>query len=136
MKVQRDKLMEDAATVMTSLQKRSLLEIEYHGEVGTGLGPTLEFYSLLSQMLKADKTLWRDKVVDQSLFPRPVQGDCKEVCHKFNLAGIFVAKSICDSRLIDLPISELMWDLLLGKRKTIFDLKKLDDNLFSLYSEL
>lgn len=135
-KIHRESLIQDASKVMQTLQKRSLLEIEYHDEVGTGLGPTLEFYSLLSQQLRADSSLWRDKVADNSLFPRPVQGDATEVCHKFHLAGLFVAKSICDSRLIDLPISELMWDLLLGKRKTLLDLQKLDTNLFSLYSEL
>jgi hypothetical protein len=33
----------------------------------------------------------------------------------FRLAGTMVAKSIVDDRLIDLPISPLWWDLLLGK---------------------
>ena len=31
------------------------------------------------------------------------------------MAGTFIAKSIVDNKLIDLPISSLMWDLLLGK---------------------
>ena len=31
------------------------------------------------------------------------------------MAGTFIAKSIVDNKLIDLPISNLMWDLLLGK---------------------
>ena len=33
---------------MKILQKRTLLEIEYVGEEGTGIGPTLEFYTVLS----------------------------------------------------------------------------------------
>jgi len=31
------------------------------------------------------------------------------------MAGTFIAKSIVDDKMIDLPISHLMWDLLLGK---------------------
>lgn len=39
---------------------RVVLEIEYYGEVGTGLGPTLEFYTLLSHDLqRKDMGLWR-----------------------------------------------------------------------------
>ena len=38
-----------------------------------------------------------------------------EVMKLFRLAGTFIAKSIVDDKLIDLPISNLMWDLLLGK---------------------
>ena len=33
-------------------RQRSVLELEYFGEVGTGLGPTLEFYTLLSHELQ------------------------------------------------------------------------------------
>ena len=50
--------------------------------------------------------------------------------------GLFVAKSIVDNRLIDLPINGLMWDLMLGKKKNLFDLKALDASLFDLVSEL
>ena len=43
---------------------RSLLEIQYEGEVGTGLGPTLEFYSLVSkEMQRADLQLWKGATV-------------------------------------------------------------------------
>jgi len=40
------------------------------------------------------------------------------------MAGTFIAKSIVDNKLIDLPISNLMWDLLLGKvSKSLYDNK-------------
>jgi E3 ubiquitin-protein ligase TRIP12 len=40
--------------------QRAVLEVEYFGEVGTGLGPTLEFYTLLSHELQsAQLGLWR-----------------------------------------------------------------------------
>jgi E3 ubiquitin-protein ligase TRIP12 len=37
------------------------LEVEYFDEVGTGLGPTLEFYSLVSkEFARRDLKIWRD----------------------------------------------------------------------------
>ena len=42
----------------------TLAEIQYEGEVGTGLGPTLEFYSLVSKELqRADLQLWKGGTV-------------------------------------------------------------------------
>lgn len=39
----------------------SILEVEYFEEVGTGLGPTLEFYSLVSkEFVRKDLKIWRD----------------------------------------------------------------------------
>jgi hypothetical protein len=44
------------------VNNKSILECEYFGEVGTGLGPTLEFYTLVSQQLQRhDLKLWRSK---------------------------------------------------------------------------
>ena len=44
---------------MYSSQK-AVLEVEYFGEVGTGLGPTLEFYTLLGHDLqKVVLGMWR-----------------------------------------------------------------------------
>jgi len=39
----------------------SILEVEYFEEVSTGLGPTLEFYSLVSwEFARCDLKLWCD----------------------------------------------------------------------------
>ena len=39
---------------------RAMLELEYFGEAGTGLGPTLEFYTLLSHELqRRGLGMWR-----------------------------------------------------------------------------
>lgn len=55
-----------------------ILEIEYFDEIGTGLGPTLEFYSLASKAFaRRDLRLWRDE--DES---KP--GD-----HVFHPKGLF-----------------------------------------------
>jgi E3 ubiquitin-protein ligase TRIP12 len=34
---------------------RSMLEVEYYGEAGTGLGPTLEFFTLVSQEIQRSR---------------------------------------------------------------------------------
>jgi E3 ubiquitin-protein ligase TRIP12 len=40
--------------------KPALLEIQYEGEVGTGLGPTLEFYALVSrEVQRCELEMWR-----------------------------------------------------------------------------
>ena len=44
----------------TYASHRAVLELEYFGEVGTGLGPTLEFYTLLSHELqRRGLGMWR-----------------------------------------------------------------------------
>lgn len=50
----------------------AMVEIEFYGEVGTGLGPTLEFYSMLSLELQATNlNMWRcPSIVSRAeLFP-------------------------------------------------------------------
>ena len=53
--------MDSAAKVMEMYSnQKTVLEVEYFGEVGTGLGPTLEFYTLLSHELqKSALGMWR-----------------------------------------------------------------------------
>ena len=49
------------------------------------------------------------------------EDEVTEVMQLFRMAGTFLAKSIVDDKLIDLPISSLMWDLLLGKVSNHFN---------------
>jgi E3 ubiquitin-protein ligase TRIP12 len=61
----------------------SVLEVEYFEEVGTGLGPTLEFYSLVSkEFARRDLKIWRDSDATvagpyvhhpDGLFPCPIR---------------------------------------------------------------
>lgn len=49
--VQRHNVLRQAEHVMHEFaHSKALLEIQYENEVGTGLGPTLEFYALVSQV--------------------------------------------------------------------------------------
>eukprot|EP00798_Chlamydomonas_sp_ICE-L_P007521 gene7521-668_t len=60
-RVSRKRILESAIKVMELYAKqRAVLELEYFDEAGTGLGPTLEFYTLLSHELqKRSLGLWR-----------------------------------------------------------------------------
>lgn len=110
--------------------------MKYKNEVGTGLGPTLEFYTNLAEALKGAKNgkLWRQGLPNNTLFPKPIdsklmdESEVRQICELFQVAGCFVAKSIVDDRQIDLPISSLMWDLILGKKLNLFDLRDYDAN--------
>jgi hypothetical protein len=52
-RISRQRVLDSAIRVMELYSgQKALLEVEYFGEVGTGLGPTLEFYSLVSHELR------------------------------------------------------------------------------------
>jgi len=83
-RISRNHLLESAVKVFELYgASTSILEVEYFEEVGTGLGPTLEFYSLASKEFgRRDLKLWRDADSNtpglyvhrpQGLFPRPVE---------------------------------------------------------------
>uniref|UniRef100_A0A0D6QT53 HECT-type E3 ubiquitin transferase n=1 Tax=Araucaria cunninghamii TaxID=56994 RepID=A0A0D6QT53_ARACU len=63
-RVSRSRILDSAAKVMEMYSgQKAVLEVEYFGEVGTGLGPTLEFYTLLSHELqKSALGMWRSSV--------------------------------------------------------------------------
>lgn len=111
------------------------MEFEFQGEVGHGLGPTLEFYDNISEEFKnwtvkitetTTFNMWR-LTADNMLFPAPVciktfsQDQIKQIYEIFRLCGTIVAKAIVDDRQIDLPISGLFWRLCMGNQMTIFD---------------
>uniref|UniRef100_A0A0V0IZ72 HECT-type E3 ubiquitin transferase n=1 Tax=Solanum chacoense TaxID=4108 RepID=A0A0V0IZ72_SOLCH len=60
-RVSRNRILDSAAKVMEMYSsQKAVLEVEYFGEVGTGLGPTLEFYTLISHDLqKLGLGMWR-----------------------------------------------------------------------------
>ncbi|KAG9147473.1 hypothetical protein Leryth_007279 [Lithospermum erythrorhizon] len=60
-RVSRNRILDSAIKVMEMYSsQKAVLEVEYFGEVGTGLGPTLEFYTLLSHDLqRTGLGMWR-----------------------------------------------------------------------------
>ena len=120
--------------------RKSILEIEYYGEEGTGLGPTLEFFALIAaEFQRKDLCMWHcddstkdvgtlSEGLDQSkppgyyvhskfgLFPAPwpSNADKENLLELFQLFGVFIAKTIQDDRLVDLPLSPLFLKLALS----------------------
>ena len=71
----------------------SVLEVEYFEEVGTGLGPTLEFYSTVSREFSKKKLkIWRE-------------------LEMFKVLGKFVARSMLDSRIVDVSFNPTLFRL-------------------------
>ncbi|KAJ2492143.1 Ubiquitin fusion degradation protein 4 [Coemansia sp. RSA 2050] len=134
-RISRSRMLDSALKVLELYgTAKSVLEVEYFDEVGTGLGPTLEFYSTVSQCLQERQLgLWREaraaapaigtltEYVDapHGLFPQPVKPadmDKPDLTHVgasslqlFNFAGHFVAKGLIDGRVLDLPLHEEFW---------------------------
>ncbi|XP_044716109.1 HECT-domain (ubiquitin-transferase) domain-containing protein [Hirsutella rhossiliensis] len=125
-RISRLKILESALKVMDLYgASQSILEVEYFEEVGTGLGPTLEFYSTVSQEFSKKKLkLWRevdsmgaDEFVfgQTGLFPRPLSQEevgspnGERILHLFKMLGKFVARSMIDSRIIDIHFNPIFF---------------------------
>ncbi|KAF7191251.1 putative ubiquitin fusion degradation protein C12B10.01c [Pseudocercospora fuligena] len=121
-RISRSRMLESAMKVMELYgSSSSMLEVEYFDEVGTGLGPTLEFYSTVSKEFSKKKTkLWREnESFDNSeyafgkrgLFPAPMSEEMarkengQKVLNMFKMLGKFVARSMLDSRIIDVSFN-------------------------------
>ncbi|CAK9795010.1 E3 ubiquitin-protein ligase Ufd4 [Anthophora quadrimaculata] len=129
-----EKLLDWAEQVMkVHASRKSILEVEFVGEEGTGLGPTLEFFALVAaELQRKDLGLWlcddeESPDPDQSrvsgdqirppgyyvtrpsgLFPSPLPQDsaaCDCAVRYFWFLGVFLAKVLQDNRLVDLPLS-------------------------------
>ncbi|XP_076002430.1 E3 ubiquitin-protein ligase TRIP12-like [Genypterus blacodes] len=138
--INRDELLKQAESVMQDLgSSRAMLEIQYENEVGTGLGPTLEFYALVSQELqRADLGLWRGEEVtpkgsqegtkymfsSRGLFAVPFGRTTKpahiaKIKMKFHFIGKLMAKAIMDFRLLDLPLGLPFYKWMLQQETSI-----------------
>ncbi|XP_042440101.1 E3 ubiquitin-protein ligase UPL4-like [Zingiber officinale] len=151
-KVDRNSILECAAKMMKlHAQSKGSLEVEYEEEVGTGLGPTMEFYTLISQEFqKAGLGMWREDHCscksstrgDSSflfapcgLFPRPWSRtrsdpfEFSDVKEKFLLLGMLVARAIKDGRMLDIPLSRAFYKIMLEQELNICDIQSFDPEL-------
>ncbi|VAH41149.1 unnamed protein product [Triticum turgidum subsp. durum] len=166
-RVSRNRILDSAAKVMEMFSnQKAVLEVEYFGEVGTGLGPTLEFYTLLSHDLqRVGLGLWRSdsdsleaKKLDShspadsrnlvqaplGLFPRPWPPSTAssegskffKVVEYFRLVGRIMAKALQDGRLLDLPLSTAFYKLLLGQELDLYDILSFDAEFGKILQEL
>ncbi|OQD85941.1 hypothetical protein PENSOL_c095G08026 [Penicillium solitum] len=121
-RISRSRILDSALKVMELYgSSPSILEVEYFEEVGTGLGPTLEFYSTVSREFSKKKLkIWRDTdgsstaeyaFGKRGLFPAPMSDEQaaqdmgKKQLNIFKVLGKFVARSMLDSRIIDISFN-------------------------------
>lgn len=80
-----------ASTSSSSASKPPLLEIQYENEVGTGLGPTLEFYALVSlEMQKCCHDMWRGERMKMVAAAAAIDVN-KDEMYFFSPSGLFPA---------------------------------------------
>jgi E3 ubiquitin-protein ligase TRIP12 len=148
-RIARERLFDSAVKVLELYgASSSTLEIEYFEEVGTGLGPTLEFYSNVSkEFVKRKLKLWRENDTSEGaeyafgkagLFPRPMSDeqaaseDGKRILHMFRTLGKFVARSMLDSRMIDISFNPLFFridDITKSALPPLAAVKQIDEDL-------
>jgi len=201
-RIYRNRILESAHRVFELYAgTKSQLEVEFFNEAGSGLGPTLEFYTLVSHDIqRRSLKLWRDEGTagnttsqekekatagedlgrllrsvggpgplreelflnaearsiaaaadgnnntsqrDQNtdlvlaplgLFPRPLPPgrhrlETSSISRNFRLLGRFVAKALQDCRLLDLPLSPVMYRLILGRKVDLYTLRAVDPAL-------
>ncbi|KNC77906.1 hypothetical protein SARC_09641 [Sphaeroforma arctica JP610] len=82
-RVRRQHLLQSVFKMLTKLgDYRSIIDIEFVDEVGTGLGPTLEFYCLASkEFQRRDLKIWRD--ADASAASEETKECVKSMCGLF-----------------------------------------------------
>nr|XP_016939130.1 E3 ubiquitin-protein ligase Ufd4 [Drosophila suzukii]XP_016939137.1 E3 ubiquitin-protein ligase Ufd4 [Drosophila suzukii] len=138
----------------THCNRKSVLEVEFLDEEGTGLGPTLEFYALVAaEIQRADLCMWlcdddlgEDAEVpaessegnakpvgyyvnrrEHGIFPAPLPQNteiCERVLKYFWFFGVFVAKVLQDMRLVDIPLSTSFLQLLCHNKVLSRNLQK------------
>lgn len=147
-RISRNHLLESAVKVFELYgSSSSILEVEYFEEVGTGLGPTLEFYSLVSkEFVRRDLKIWQDSDTSQpgvyvyhpqGLYPSPMplekvaKDDRQKRKHLLSVIGQFVAKAMLDSRIVDLSFNTVFLKHVLGEEvpATIATLQLVDSAL-------
>lgn len=132
-RISRDRMLESAMKVLNLAKgNRGILEVEYFNEVGTGLGPTLEFYTLVSREIqRRDLNVWIDSNSSGSwidapsgLFPRPTNPSSvsDEMVKNFEFFGAFAGKAMFDNRLLDIPFSVAFLKRILGLPVDLSDL--------------
>uniref|UniRef100_A0A6B2L2X7 HECT domain-containing protein n=1 Tax=Arcella intermedia TaxID=1963864 RepID=A0A6B2L2X7_9EUKA len=146
-RINRNNILASAKQIMEVASKnpKLLIQVEYFGEPGVGLGPTKEFYTLASKEIqRKDADMWLAEnfvsetteiipgvrteqffvVAPWGLFPKPIElcSDHTKVINNFRFLGRLVGKALLDDRLLDIPFSEAFYKVLLGRKLTIHEL--------------
>jgi len=147
-RISRQRLLDSAVKVMNLYGAgNAILEVEYVGEVGTGSGPTLEFYAQVAEILRtSEPRLFREGTPGGMVFPYPWDPEwlrkgeaqaAQQILERFRLLGHVVAKCILDSRLVDVQIHPAFWRSVLGTAPfSQQSLRDIDPELFASLSGL
>ena len=130
--VERDKILEHGFTLLNDAVTSKFfgfLEFEYKGEIGNGLGPTLEFFNLIFEKMKEEKYLWY-KTTNGSWYPNIGLNENELGIKTFKLLGYIIGRAIYDDRLIDIPLSKIFWSLILERPILLEDIAYIDINLY------
>ena len=136
--VERNKIIEDGLKLIDNpitSRFNGYLEFEYMGEIGNGLGPTLEFYRLITEKLFSKKELWY-KTTDNAIYPAIGLNNNKKAIKLFKLLGYVIARSIYDDRLLDFPLSKVFWNLLLNRSVKFNDINLIDKDLYKFLEDI
>uniref|UniRef100_A0A914M452 E3 ubiquitin-protein ligase n=1 Tax=Meloidogyne incognita TaxID=6306 RepID=A0A914M452_MELIC len=155
--IKRNDVLKDAQQILTQMSSsKAMLEVGFEGEVGTGFGPTLEFYSTLSRALqKSSLGLWDGTVrtcpeeekdgsgddnyifAANGLYPkmltRPLSSKQNELrLKRFEFIGRLLGQALIDSRMLDLPLSPAFFKWLIGEEESLGteDFEKLEPTIF------
>ncbi|KAI1712208.1 HECT-domain (ubiquitin-transferase) domain-containing protein [Ditylenchus destructor] len=154
--INRCSLLKDAQQALTQLgSSKAMLEVGFEGEVGTGFGPTLEFYSTLSRELqKHSLKMWLGKgqksaddefdesgdneytISENGLYPslhRPTSAKQMETrVRRFEFFGRLLAQSLLDSRMLDIPLAPTFFKWIIGDESNLGldDLEVLEPTLY------
>ena len=134
--IPRDNILEDAYDKIEDLQSdSSFLEFRFGEDVGTGLGPPLEYYALIGKEIMEQPKMWKE-TTDNTLYPNPLnlkklsEEEKKKIERFFELVGTIIARSLMDERLIDLPISVVFWKLVFSETAILDDVEKIDKHFY------
>jgi E3 ubiquitin-protein ligase TRIP12 len=127
--------------------------VEFFDEKGVGLGPTKEFFTLVSHDIQQVSLGWwicpenqvkegnkyinsPDGLFPAPLFPDQRKQDQTKLMLDFSFLGRLVAKAIMDNRLLDIPFSNSFFKLLLDEPLTFQDLMDILPEVGEFHHEL
>uniref|UniRef100_A0A1I7SMU8 E3 ubiquitin-protein ligase n=1 Tax=Bursaphelenchus xylophilus TaxID=6326 RepID=A0A1I7SMU8_BURXY len=148
--INRSSLLKSAQEHLTNLgSSKPLLEVSFDNEVGTGFGPTLEFYSTLSRELqKASNNFWAGTKTllkidgndeefmssENGLYPAHLMTPpAKNSVKKFEFLGRLMGQTLLDSRILDIPLAVPLFKWILGEQDTlgVWDLEDLEPTIYN-----
>lgn len=143
-KIYRDQILECLKNIFSMEQSGDFraFEFEYADELGSGHGPTMEFYALALECLcrpslklfhvTSPGNIDADAIVEvegEGLFPEWATDEGR--AEEFQLLGSVVARALIDGRIIHLPLNPAFIAYLLQARNLDFeDLKLIDAQIY------